>query len=168
MIQAVYMVKKITAPKYDNLSAKEIEEILSDGRAQSPWSEALMRSNFTNLHKSKDEHFDIEDDLGNKYESRVMAKSDKVSLIPSGQLGKGRVYDQNAYLNKCNNMTGFIITVHPTTRHLVVCSLPSSMILNSSPILKTISKKFLEKELSISFDEIVRHLDENPNKILKI
>ena len=81
----------------------------TDGRISGLLAEDLLNALYNNLTKAPSESspYDLLDDNGNKYESRVVTKRG-VNLNPSNQIGSGRSYNEDKHRTKHESLYAYI------------------------------------------------------------
>jgi hypothetical protein len=148
---------------FGKLPQSTITDILSDGRYSSPFTEALINDNFDNIsyktgNKSDDFAFNdgSEKPLEQRgYSLKAIAGNKPINLIPSNMIGAGRKYDETKYRQKLESISAFLI-VYPLQQyqHQLIFSLPSSKVMSTTPLQK-----------SINHDDIASMLGATPEQI---
>ena len=93
------------------ISEDAVAEYFSDGRKVSFIIENRIVKDYTGGSRSESEGsgWDIKDRHGLKWEVRSLTKSG-VYFCPSSMVGSGRKFEEDGFLDKLNNIAGYIIT----------------------------------------------------------
>ena len=144
--------------KISDLKDIQIQELFSDGRVCSYVIEKIIENKFSNLRKTNGNcNFDFLDTKNNlKFEMRGMSKLSKsINLIPSNMIGAKRKYDLKEYLEKLQNINGFIIVINSYNYNdLFMFFIKSETIINSGNPKKSINKKYISDFLKCDLDYI--------------
>jgi len=92
------------------INIEEVQNYFTDGRKISFLLERrLAREIFKGkVSNSENESFDIFDSSGNKWEVRCISKNG-VYFCPSYMVGSGRRFDEQGFLNKLNEIKGYVL-----------------------------------------------------------
>lgn len=97
--------------EFGDIAKDDLLNIYRDGRVSGLIAELLVESIFSNLRRSGAEGtpYDLVDEkTGEKWEVRVITKGG-VKFLPSSQIGVGRKYDEEKFLEKLRAVTGYIL-----------------------------------------------------------
>ena len=106
--KVVYTVNLTGCMSLGPIPPQVLYEKLTDGRIAGLLMEEMHNHLFRNvaMAPSRKSSFDLYvDDL--RYEARTITKAG-VKLIPSSQIGTGRTYDEDAYINKRDSIDGYV------------------------------------------------------------
>jgi hypothetical protein len=157
-INRIYCIN-ISEAKYANLPSAKIEKILVDGRHISPFQEALIELHFDNLsYVSGNKSWDYKytDGYCKPIEMRgIPSKSGKANLIPSNMIGAGRKYDAQKYMEKLENISGYMFVCPiKNYRNLLIFGMKSSSIVGISGPLKSIDRKYINTIIGKPLDDM--------------
>ena len=101
---------------FDNLPNEVVNNLFQRGTVASEFFEAWLPKIFTNLIDNRDGNGNADHDLFNtkiskKIEVRCFTKYG-ASLIPSGQIGSGRKFNQPQHLEKCYNVDFLLVNIN--------------------------------------------------------
>ena len=110
-VENAYVLDITGTVKFDSIPPESLYELYKDGRVFGPLAEELTAKRFKKMVKSPELNgfWDVQHTTwGHTYEVRTLTKGG-ANLIPSNQIGAGRKYNEEEYLEKLNNIYGFIL-----------------------------------------------------------